>query len=172
MPEKESQLINNQNLPEKINISRVDLNLLIKENAYKLDRIEDEEGFSLKLVREMDLELMQDLMLKKDCFKNIFKTKNGSVYFLTGDVSSLRFKKEGEYFKRQPIINNIFFVDDSMRDNLLKILKSGDGVYLIDKEIEIKDFGVDKTPVDFGIIGYPEVVFEVYARNEKNILRF
>jgi hypothetical protein len=161
------------NVEEKFSID--DLISFIGESEMELDKLEDERGFSLELDREMDLKLMEKLKERKEKFKNVFETENGSVYFVIQGGKSLRFKKEkegeGECFKRQPILDNIFFVDDVARDTFLKIIKSGNGDNLLDIEIEVSDFSIGRTPVEIGIMGRGEVVLDEYEKDGKKYLK-
>ncbi|MFA6018179.1 MAG: hypothetical protein WCT28_00670 [Patescibacteria group bacterium] len=90
--------------PKLSPISREGLKEKICESDY------DEKGVD---------KLLEQLLKEKERFSSIFRTENGSHYFVLHDGSCLRFQpkfpgmddEDDNTYKLQPIANHIFFVD-------------------------------------------------------------
>ena len=77
--------------------------------------------------REIIVGLLEDLLNHKEKFKNVFKTENGSTYFILNSGESIRIKKqtpskwESEY-EIQPLLKKIFFIAPEDWDKLYSII--------------------------------------------------
>ena len=69
-------------------------------------------------------EFLRELMDRKEFFHSVFETEQGSVYFVSEDGSSWRFKKKRESYKDQPIMGKVVFVSEAEKNELLRIVRS------------------------------------------------
>ncbi len=135
----------------------------------QLSAYSKDSGVSFKDHCQQVLEkFLQQLKSQKDKFKQVFTTESGSIYFIVDTGQCLRFKKgttlfndpDKKYWEIGEVMQNILFLDESVRDDLLKTakrdMKSPEGYYvsaLWKHPIPHSDFGVEKYPFEFGIVG-------------------
>jgi len=96
---------------------------------------------------------------KKDTYKNIFRTEQGSIYFILETGESLRIKNTAEEkLEVQPILNHIYFIDRDQRDKLEE-MRQQDSLQenIINKPIQIHPCKTGLIPFEFGIEGMQEI---------------
>lgn len=125
--------------------------LLEKKASYDEIKIEKQKTIS---------EMIEKLLGKKDLFGNVFKTENGSIYFVTESKNTLRFKKENGDWSCYPIMSEIIFVEDKEAEKILEAIKSGlYSEYLLSSPIKISNIALGVFPFDFSLCGFPRIAF-------------
>lgn len=110
-------------------------------------------------IQNREQELIQALIERQIAeakrYQNIFRTANGSIYFVFSTGESLRIKKTGEGLRPQPIFDHIYYVDKDQLDELLEMRRQ-DTLQdeIIGKRIRIAPCSLGITPFEFGIQGY------------------
>jgi hypothetical protein len=107
----------------------------------------------------MTKEFIEKLKREKDKFQHVFETESGSVYFVAQTGESIRFKNENGKIKDQPIVRKTFFISEEVSGELMKNRKNMDE-YLLSNEITLCSFDLGTRPLEFWIIGFPEIVYE------------
>jgi hypothetical protein len=107
--------------------------------------------------------LLDELLIKMESFKNVFMTTSGSYYFIFLTGESWRIKKDIEDNREmitQPIMNNIFFVDDKQAEEILKIIKRGNiQEEIINMPIRTKTLNLGMRPVEFEVEGKNKIQY-------------
>lgn len=112
-----------EKIPGKKSEKETFLNLidLRKQLVDQIDQLEDrfdenrtKESLSVAWLEQEKQTLIKNfitnLLKQKESFSSIFETEKGSIYFISKNGQSWRFKKEGDSFKEQPILNKIIFL--------------------------------------------------------------
>lgn len=126
---------------------------------------------SYEVHRDSRLKLIESLIMEKERFNHVFKTANGSVYFVFFDGKSTRF-----YYRERTkmveldsdIVEHLYFVTEETRDFLRNRGYGADGYGYVnnfrdflDVEITVHDLAVGLVPFQFGRIRpYPEIKVE------------
>ena len=122
--------------------------------------------------REFLENFVEKLKTMKEKFKFIFETENGSIYFVSKNGKSWRFKKEeGEdYFSDQPILNKIIFISPEEREKYLEIQNTPlFQELLVGYSFQKSDISKGFFPLEIGAQGFREVVFEETEKTLKII---
>jgi hypothetical protein len=155
---------------EKQESKEISFKLLLalrKEYVKELDQIADLDiSFEEKQQKRKNWTegYLHSLLEQKERFGHIFKTENGSVYFVLKTGECWRFKKEkkdGSY-KEQPIVLNTFFLDKDFGDDFEKRLKD-DRLFMdiiIGEKIKISKIELGARPLELGIFGFDEAALE------------
>ena len=126
---------------------------------------------SIEVSRERISKFIEELLMEKERFKHVYKTDNGSVYFVFSDGKSTRF-----YYRERTkmmeldsdIVEHLYFVTEETRDLLRNRGFGADGYGYVnnfrdflDVEIEVHDLAVGLVPFQFGRIRpFPEIKVE------------
>jgi hypothetical protein len=87
------------------------------------------EGTSSEVEQSLIIELLSKLIREKEKFRHVFRTKNGSTYFVLDSGESLRIKRQQadeqhtEYVI-QPFIKHIFFISPEDWNRLADIISN------------------------------------------------
>lgn len=144
----------------------------LREEKWKLDKKLSRDVIFLNPQREKEREekepaitqeFLENLIKEKERFKYVFETERESVYFVLPTGESWRFKQTTRGFDSQPIITKIFFLDAKNMEDLHE--KMGLKIRNFEKEIINQKIETTKLkegvfPVEFGVLGHPEVLFE------------
>lgn len=114
---------------------------------------------------------LNSLFKLKNSFQSIFETEEGSIYFVAKDGKSWRFKKEEDFFKEQPILNKIIFLEPQEANKYIDLKKKPlfeeyliGSTKLIDKPtpyvFKKSALSIGNIPLEIGINGFAPVVFE------------
>lgn len=141
-----------------------DLTLLYKKLYDAEDQINDLNlPFAEREVKYQEIIkiFLEKLIENKDKFKLVFKTSNGSVYFVSKNDQCWRFKAIEDSYKEQPIVKKVFFVSQTQA-NKIKKLQSDEfwQENIINYKIVKTGFDIDTVPVEFGVVGLPEIIFQ------------
>lgn len=140
----------------------------IKEMSSLEDEYDSDGGKSFKAFNEFKKkkeefvnDFINELIESKEKFAKIFKTENGSIYFVIKDGESLRFKKQkvvSDTFetKIQPITSKILFISEEdaekiIKERTLESFGSGDPRAKEEKEIKIVKYGIGTTPLELNL---------------------
>ncbi|MFA5961472.1 MAG: hypothetical protein WC848_02200 [Parcubacteria group bacterium] len=142
-------------------LEKVDLDEFRKKMMDEIHQVEDEmdeNGASTKELREkrqrMMSEFVENLKIEKEKFKLVFETEKGSVYFVSKDGQSWRFKRDEDgKINDQPIVNKIFFVSDEEAERILEFKRADPNWQenIIGFEIRQSEFKEGVRPVEMGI---------------------
>ncbi len=135
------------------------------DREYEVFETKKNNGQYFKDISETRNEFVQNLLLEKDRFDKIFKTSSGSIYFQIKTGETLRAKMmpdkhefaegEGEHFKFQPILNNLFFVLAS------EVEKATKGDLYPGEKLKTTTYELGACPLELNIHGYgSQIVFE------------
>lgn len=109
-------------------------------------------------------EFIEDLFEQKDRFDKIFRTSNGSTYFVIQSGEAMRIKHDEHFgYRITSFTSKLVLVDKDMVNEIRSWMKNdhGDsGSNLLDKPILKTDLKVGAVPVDFGIVGYPTIDYK------------
>lgn len=104
---------------------------------------------------------LEKLLEKKDQFKYVFKTASGSIYFVSDKEKCWRLKAIDNSYKAQPVLAKVIFVSQEQANKIIDLLN---GHFfqeeIINYKIDMIDFGLNVVPIEFGIEGFPEIVFK------------
>lgn len=141
----------------------VDLLLLSRQLEEEIDiALDSATEKTIKKEREVTMVFLDKLKNQKEKFKSVFETGAGSMYFLANNGESWRFKKDGENFKNQAICKKIIFINEEEKEKLLNLMNSGPLLQeiLIDYKIKKTEIMEGTYPLEIGVKGFPDVVFE------------
>jgi hypothetical protein len=121
-----------------------------------------------KMKRSLTEGFINELKKEKDRFKHIFETEKGSIYFVTENGESLRFKNDGKEIKDQPILKKIFFIEEAMSTEISQARASMEtDYYVLNNKIKICNFRVGACPLEFWMASDSNEV--VYQEDGKNL---
>ncbi len=152
----------------------------LEELSLRLDNLRENEytvldnGEVVKAISKIREEFVTQLSLEKERFNRVFKTANGSTYFQLVTGQTLRAKMipdqhefmsgEGNHFKFQPIMRELFFVSQGEVDRLVELLKENDGEYRPGEVVTVTEYGLEVSPFELNLVrendGAPQIVFE------------
>lgn len=159
---------------EKEENGAVDLVEIRKDLISRLDKFEKEEkslgldyaGIA-KRRQKIEVDFLEELLGQKEKFKFIFKTAQGSVYFVSENDQSFRFKMEDSKFDNQPILDKIIFLSLEEKDRLFEIKNSElFQERLIGYKLKKEKFSKGVFPIEFGINHMRKVAF---IENDKEL---
>lgn len=166
--------IRNQEQPKKTLFD------LREELSLEIDKIY-EQDMPLKEKKELNQGIkrsfIERLLRERGQFSKVFQTEKGSIYFISKDGKSWRFKKnDDESIRDEPIINKIVFLSSEECDKFKEIKRdrffqerlvgfSEDRHWRSEEdrapyEIKKTDFGEGVYPLEIGVSSFPEVIFE------------
>lgn len=131
-----------------------------------LDEMEDDGAETRELrIREKELlrEYVEKMKKQKENFQFVFETEKGSIYFVSKNGESWRFKKEEgrDDFDEQPILEKIIFISPEEKERFLEIKKSSFfEEKLIGHQFRKSEIAQGAYPLEIGIQGFRDVVFE------------
>lgn len=182
-----------EKIPERKSEKEPFLNLvnLRKQLLNQIDELEDQfdekrekEKISFSWFKEREQLLIKNflnfLIKQKDSFQSIFETEKGSIYFVAKNGQSWRFKKEESFFKEQPILNKIIFLEPLEADEYINLKKNHlFEEYLVGSPKLINQpspyifkksaLTIGNIPLEIGINGFAPVVFKE-TENELKII--
>jgi hypothetical protein len=83
----------------------------------------------------------------RDMFPHVFKTKNGSTYFVTPDQASLRIKETISGIERiQPVMRCVVFIDPEIGEEILQ----SRGTLLYEAPLPLSQYAIGNTPLEIG----------------------
>lgn len=163
------KLVNLSNHLDKLKLySESDvIDLIIKNAIYNDDEDEDEDDEENEF-RRLIIELINnpgDINKSFSKYKHIFKTENGSVYFVNqaGNCERWRAKDKikGNRLERQPLTEKIYYISENDGKKILNIWNT-ELIYLTSEErkeveipvdcSEIPDAGL--VPLELNLLGY------------------
>ncbi|MEI6296887.1 MAG: hypothetical protein WCO84_04560 [bacterium] len=123
-------------------------------------------------IEEYTVGYMQELLKSKEKFLNVFKTENGSLYFVVKSGQSLRFKKQetgnGDFeTKINPIMDKIFFIDEG---EVYEIMKEDKIELNEEKIIKIVKYGIGVRPFELNFYKDRSTKMEIVEIGSDNIL--
>ncbi len=112
---------------------------------------------------------MENLKAEKEKFKLVFETEKGSVYFVSKNEQSWRFKKEDdERVACQPIMQKIFFVSIKEAQRIINFKKElCFQEKIIGFQMEKTDFAKNVVPVEMWIENSQQKLF--FKENDHSI---
>ena len=106
-------------------------------------------------------EYIEKLLNEKESFKHIFETENGSIYFVAPDDKSWRIKKDKNEYEVSPVMKKIIFVNEKSLKRIIRLFNDSiNAEYLIGKKILKSEICEGARPFEFGLMGYPDAVYE------------
>ncbi len=108
------------------------LKIFYKELIDKLRVIEDDyfkgrfssEKEVVQAEQKVIREFISSLIEKKEEFKHVFETETGSIYFVSENGNSWRFKKVRDEYNIQPVLRKIIFIDDKEASRIKELLEN------------------------------------------------
>ena len=173
-----------EKIPERKSEKEPFLNLvaLREQLLNQIDELEDQfdekrkkEKISFSWFKEKEQLLIKnfiDFLLKqKEAFQSVFETENGSIYFVSKNGQSWRFKKEDDHYKEQPILNKILFLEPQEGSKFIDLKKKPlFEEYLVGSPklanqptpyvFKKSALTIGNIPLEVGINGFAPVVFE------------
>jgi len=137
---------------EKLGLILQDLHLEICDRMDKLEDSIDNQGWEEVVKKKQQLlrSIIKELLDQKYRFKHVFETEKGSIYFVSIDDNSLRFKKSNGMYKVEPVLSKIIFVDDKESVKIRELIDSSlNCEKLIGKTIIKSKFKEGVTPYEF-----------------------
>jgi hypothetical protein len=117
-------------------------------------------------IRKLRSDFVEKLLLEKERFNKVFKTANGSVYFILETGETIRAKMvvdkyefdegDGQHFMFSPLMNNLFFLPQDESERLARVEDLSPG-----EKIKTVPYGLRVVPFEINIRGFgSQVVFE------------
>ncbi len=148
---------------EKKPLSLDDVNSLYEQYETDMEQVEEDYfnkkiDFSLLQNKKEQVlaEFIEKLMESKESLSRIFKTENGSTYFILKTGECLRFKRQkigSDYFeiKPQPVMGNVIMIKD---DDVYRITKEHLLEGATEGEVVLKkaEYTIGNTPFEMNFV--------------------
>lgn len=118
-----------ENLEKPHEVSEKTIVDLKKRLSEKLDMVDDDETLDMKTLKEEEQKVLvhfiDALLAEKQHFSKVFQTENGSLYFVSKEGQSWRFRKEKEGgFREMPILNKVVFLSPEEKERFLELSRN------------------------------------------------
>lgn len=140
---------------------------LIDDVDYLYDRYADKKiswQEYQELVQKLHQNIIDNLISQKEKLSHIFQTERGSYYFVLNSGHSWRIKSGEKGLVSQPIIDNVFFVDNKEADDIIREIEKYGTNCLIGRDIECASFKKGVSPLEIGIHNANKPVLEKVGR--------
>lgn len=106
------------------------------------------------LVAQLHQQIIEKMIVEKEKLAHIFQTGKGSYYFVLHSGYSWRIKSKEGVLASQPIMDNIFFLDDKIGTKILDEVSEQGANVMVDQKIECVDYQINARPLELGLHNY------------------
>lgn len=112
------------------------------------------------------------LLQERDRFTEVFRTEQGSIYFVAADGTSWRFKQKNERVRMEPPMTTIVYLNEQGKEKLMSLKDPGLGWQesIFFAPIPTVELAAGTQPLEIGVVGYGGRVVFTHTNNELTIV--